>query len=198
MLARPQIEVLRGYRPFARTLAVYNPENYGPNNDQRLVTRNLLEAIGSTILCISLVILSSLSLYICLAVAEDLLERIYQLTLILVQMQQVLIYISMSRKNRQILDALAQLQKIVNNRKNLTFSSSNSHNNFLLNSVGCTKSYAHYELVEQQYSSYLVKVIKVLICLIASNNVLLLPQVILYAIFGQPEPAEWGLPNGLR
>lgn len=110
-----KLQVLRGFRPFARSLTVYNSDNFDHTNDRRAFRWNILRAIGCTVpYSASVVVL--LSCWLFFALASDWNERIFYLVIFLSLLQQLFIALAMIKRNRQITDALGQLQTTIDAR----------------------------------------------------------------------------------
>lgn len=118
----PKIQVLREFRPFARSLTVFNSENFSQGSDVHAIRRNILRAAGCTALFSALVGLSSVNCWSCLALELDWNERAYHFVLLLCILQQLFTFASMAMKSRQFINTLEKLQKIVDDRKSFQFS----------------------------------------------------------------------------
>lgn len=119
MMSRYQFEVLKEFRLVARTLAIYNLDNYfGVNNKNRHKLKwNIFATIVFTI---SYGLLTGLSLIDTWFATNSAIEwniRIYNSVVVLALTHQLLIFISTNRVNRQIFNTLNDLQRIVNGSK---------------------------------------------------------------------------------
>lgn len=206
-----KIQVLRAFQPMARSLTIYNTEHFSRLNRPRAIGQNLLQAAGYTTLAFSLIIVLVLNLLAFGNVELEWHERAFHLGLMLGQMQQLFIFAAMSRKNRQITNALEKLQRTVTNRKESNFfqlefgteiefgkSKVTLSPSIFSQHKGLSQSYALYEQIEQRFTAYLNVGSKIFIWTIAINNGLPLLQPIFYMIFSRPEPSQWTLPNGFR
>lgn len=113
-----KLRVLRGFHPIARSLAVYNSENFSHTNyDRRTIGRNLFHATRFTVLFVAIMAISTMNGWNCFLPGLDWSQRAYHLVLMLCLVQQLFIFASMTKRNRRISDALEHLQKTVDNRK---------------------------------------------------------------------------------
>lgn len=117
------VQVLRGFKPLARTLTIFNPENFNRNQHRHAIWRNILRAIGCITLLISLATVASLNCWTCFLPERGWSDRASHLALMLGQLQGVFVFAAMTRKNRRITGALQQLQQTIDIREN----SSHSH-----------------------------------------------------------------------
>lgn len=115
-----KFQVLRGFRPLARSLTVYNAENFRlGGDDTRKIRRNLMLVIGCTALFFSVAVMSSLNGWTCFLPGLEWSERAFNLTLMLCLVQQLVIFTAMTRKNQQITNALEQLQRTVDSSEHI-------------------------------------------------------------------------------
>lgn len=117
MNRKAKIQVLSGFKPLARTLTVYNSEQYDRSNSPQEIGVTVLLAAGFTMLQLSLVIMMVVNILKVIDAELDWTVRAFHLALMLGQIQQFLIAASMTRENRQIADAFEHLQRIVESRK---------------------------------------------------------------------------------
>lgn len=108
---------MQSFHLFARTLAIYNADNYSWMNGGQVIRRNVVRAMWCTAFLLSLIVVSVLNAWTTFVLEGDLNERAFHLALMLGQLQQVFIYTSMTTKNREINAVLEQLQRTVDSRK---------------------------------------------------------------------------------
>lgn len=116
MQPQPKIKVLRGFHPVARSLAVYNSENFDRNKTRRAFTRSVLDAIRYTVLFVAMSAITTMNGWNCFLPGLDWSQRAYHLVVMLCLVQQLFIFTSMTKRNRQISDALEHLQRTVDAR----------------------------------------------------------------------------------
>lgn len=121
MASKSKLQVLHAFYPLAHSLAAYNADNFTSTNSRRVIGRNLLRALGSTVMFAALLSVTSMIGWTCVVVELSWNERAYHLVSMLCIMQQFCIYASMTTKNGQIFDALQLLQQTVGNRKSWHF-----------------------------------------------------------------------------
>lgn len=114
-------QVLRGFRPLARSLTVYNVDHFNRNNNGLLqIMGSAFRALGYTALVSTLAILACFNCRWCFLPRIEWSERAFHLVMMLVLIQQLVIFTTMTNKNRKIVDTVHLLQKTVNSRKNLS------------------------------------------------------------------------------
>lgn len=101
----------------ARSLTIYNSEHFDRRNGSHEIRQNLLVAAGYTVLSFSLTIVMVANILEFGKAELAWTQRAFHLALMLGQLQQFLISAAMTRVNRQITDALGQLQSTVESRK---------------------------------------------------------------------------------
>lgn len=112
-----KIHVLHGFRPLANSLRIYNLENFNPKIGGRALGRNIFRAIVCAVFYVSVI---SVVIFNCWRSYQPELpwnERAYHLAIMLCFVQQVAIFTSMNKNNRQIIDVFDQLQKVVDSRE---------------------------------------------------------------------------------
>lgn len=119
MPPHPKLQVLHAFQPLARSLGVYRAEHFSCERGKSAVARNILQTIAYTVLCLSLVAASLISCWMLVALPMDRSERAFHLGLVLVHMQQAVMYTAMTKENRQVFRALGHLQQTVDKRKHL-------------------------------------------------------------------------------
>lgn len=119
MSTKPKVHVLRGFDPIARTLTVYDSENFGRHNDRSVFMQNILRAIGYSGLILTLAILACFNCRWVFLPGIEWSERAFHLAMMLVLIQQLVIFSSTTNKSRRIIDFVKQLQQSVNSRRNL-------------------------------------------------------------------------------
>lgn len=209
-------QVLRGFRPFARTLAIYNLDNFRRTHDRRSIRHNLLRAIACSALFSSLIATAAMNAWPYFALEQNWNERAYHLVIMLCVVQQMCIFASMTRRNRQILETLEQLQRTVDNRKHLYVKLGQCATHiFLLGLIAsihspfslpppprpvAERSRKHdlYDVGEQRYASAHAKVRQTCVVSVVTLYMLPLLQPVSYAIFHQPQLSDWVLPCGFR
>lgn len=117
MPSQANIQVLRGFQPLARSLTVYNADNFRRSNSRHVLGQNICYVIGCTALFLSVSVMSSVNCWTCFLPGLEWSERAYNLALMMCLVQQLVIFTTMTTKNRQIVDALQQLQRTVDSRK---------------------------------------------------------------------------------
>lgn len=110
-----KFQVLHTFRPYLRFIAAFNIENF-QNNALRIVRYNALKAFLNIILFISAFVTCWLNYWSCIRDGFDLAENSGQIVPILAGTQQIFIYVSIIKKNREITKAVERLQEIVENR----------------------------------------------------------------------------------
>lgn len=110
-----KFQVLAAFRPLVRSLTIYNTENFGRSNGKRVVIENSLRTIGFTALYCSLVGGLMLNFWSYMKVDQTLTEAALHLVATLCTLHQLFIFATMTVKNQKIVDALNQLQRIVEN-----------------------------------------------------------------------------------
>lgn len=114
-------QVLRVFHPVARSLTVYSAASFSCKNATHTIVRNLLEAIVCTVVLLSLPGVGVLSIWTYSTLDQAWNQRAYYLVVLLCVIQQMVNFTSMSIQSHRFLDALKQLQNIIDNRKDLTF-----------------------------------------------------------------------------
>lgn len=205
---RSKMQVLRAYRPIARTLTTYNLDNFtgGKSKSRRTIGWNVVTAIGCTV---SFVLIAGLALINARFGCDATMKwrvRAYHFVIMLCLTHQLLIFVATTRSSRRMLDTLDQLQRSVDGRK--CFSSKKFTFSIQIvwfdisdstqQGLAIERSNAIYEQIEPRYRTYFNKANVGLCVTIASMYLDPLRQPISYAIFGHPEPSEWILPNGYR
>lgn len=105
-------QVLRNFHPLAHSLAFYIIDNFSPKLERHVLRQNILRAIGSTVLFLSVVS--------CWASVQPELkwsERAYHLVVIISLVQQLFIFVAMARRNRKIIDALGRFREVIDSRE---------------------------------------------------------------------------------
>lgn len=126
MQSKSETEVLRAFRPFARSLTIFNMENFDLNNDRHVIGQNLLQAIECSALFSTLIAVAAMNGWAFFAPEQNWNQRAFHLVIMLCVIQQMCIFTSMTWNNREILMTLAQLQRTVDNRERFYFSRENS------------------------------------------------------------------------
>lgn len=116
------MQVLHAFQPFLRLFAVYNQENF-QKNDQKIVRHNLLQAFLNLLPFVSALATISLNCWSCIRDGFTLSENSDRIVPILASSQQLIIYLSIIRGNREISSAIECLQKTVESRKLCGFES---------------------------------------------------------------------------
>lgn len=119
MLTDIRLDVLRGFRPLAHSLTIYNTKHFNYNENGLLaLILNILRALVYTALVSTLAILACFNCRWVFLPRIEWSERAFHLAMLLVLIQQLFIFVTMTQKNHQISDTLEQLQRTVNSRKN--------------------------------------------------------------------------------
>lgn len=121
MPSQANIQVLRGFQPLACSLTVYNAENFHRPSSSHVLGQNIRRVIGCSALFVSVSVMSSLNCWTCFLPGLEWSERAFNLALMMCLVQQLVIFTSMTTKNRQIVAALEQLQRTVDSRKSRYF-----------------------------------------------------------------------------
>lgn len=119
MPAHANLKVLHAFNPLARSLAVFNWDNFSNNHPPHIVRRNTLQAVCCGIAYVSIIVISVMNGWSVFVFKLGWSERAFHLVVMLCLLQQFFIYTSMARKNRQIIEAMDQLQQSVTNREHL-------------------------------------------------------------------------------
>lgn len=121
MPIKAKIQVLRAFGPLARSFAAYNADNFNRKLNGPVFTRNILQAVGCTVLFVSLIGVSSLNCWMCFEDGLNWRERFFHVGLTLAQVQQVLFFVCMTKKSPRIIAVLRQIQAVVDKREFLQF-----------------------------------------------------------------------------
>lgn len=113
---KPVITVLHAYRPFIRIVQLYNMKNF-QGDDRRIVTRNLCETIGFTVLLSSMlvVLISAFSAF--MDIGMNLIGLSHPLSIWLCVAQLFLTYMVLLTKRQQIIYTIDKLQGMIAKRK---------------------------------------------------------------------------------
>lgn len=115
MSSKRPFQVLEEFQPFARLLAVFNPENF-IRADRNVVIRNVLRASSMFVPLATLmaVVIYNFWSFFDLELVWSL--RAYHLASAFCSLQEFVIYTLMAMKNGQFFDASEHLQQIVGKR----------------------------------------------------------------------------------
>lgn len=116
MSSKRQFQVMARFRPFIRHITAFNVENF-TGTGQHFLAVNVSRAVIMSTLFAILLIVCLLDLWLCLFKEREWNRRAYQFATALCLMQQFVIYVLMSSKNRQITGVLDEVQGIVDSRK---------------------------------------------------------------------------------
>lgn len=125
MPTKTKIHVLRGFDPIARTLTVYDSENFAGSNNRRVIRENIFRAFVYSGLILTLAILACFNCRWCFLPGIEWSERAFHLAMMLVLVQQLVIFSSTTKQSRQIVDFVKQLQRTVDSRRHLVLCSNN-------------------------------------------------------------------------
>lgn len=112
-----QIQVLRAFNPFARSLTIHDAANFRWTNNRRRIAQNIVRAIGCILLCLSLAVTSLLGCWTFADLNRAMGERVFDISMALCSLHQLLIFIAMQRKGRQIIDAQQRSQATIDRRE---------------------------------------------------------------------------------
>lgn len=111
-----KIQVLVKYRPFARILSVYNAENFR-NPNKSIVLSNIGQAIGFTVLVISLSLIMVSGYWFCVDNKFNVQDISLAVPIIFCAFQMVLTYVSLMLENRIVSRTMDNLQLIIEERE---------------------------------------------------------------------------------
>lgn len=114
------MQVLRAFRKLLHICQVFNSENFS-KHDQRIFIRNLCKAIVVFLAFSSHVMVTFFNSLSCSQSDFDLAQNGQQLVALLAGFQMLLIFVSITKKNRRINNAVECLQSAIGNRENHVF-----------------------------------------------------------------------------
>lgn len=115
-----RIRVLRSFQPFFHLINVYDPDNF-QNKTPKAIKYSIFKAFAVFIPFFMHFLTLSLNCWTCIAYQFDWLQNAYQIVVILCTTQQLIIYLALLMKARQIHQTIECLQQTVDYRKLLVF-----------------------------------------------------------------------------
>lgn len=120
MAIKPVIQVLHAYRPLIRIIQFYSVKNF-QGDDRRILTRNLYETIGFTVLLASMLVVLISAIPVFMEIKLNLIELSHPLSIWLCVAQQFLTYMVLMAKRQQVIHAVERLQGMIAKRKLLVY-----------------------------------------------------------------------------
>lgn len=117
MPIKSKVHVLHGFDPIAETLTVYNYEKFDRTISHGFIMQNIFRAIGYSGLILTLAILACFNCRWVFLPDIEFNERAFHLAMMLVLIQQLVIFTTTTKESRKIIDFVRQLQQTVDNRE---------------------------------------------------------------------------------
>lgn len=117
MRVESKLQVLQSFHMMARSLTIYNSDNFVGKQNARIIGRNLFRALLISTFFISLIVVVLMCGWMLFTLEQNKSDRVYFLGFCLIHVQQLNNCTIMTKENRKIVNVLEQLQLIVDKRE---------------------------------------------------------------------------------
>lgn len=107
---------MSAFDAFLSTLTVFNRDNFR-GNTWKILAQNIFYMIFVLMIVLSVVLASMLVFLQCIATGLDITTQSFPLSIVIELLRSVLMYMSISSKNRLITDTIGRLQEVIMKRE---------------------------------------------------------------------------------